>query len=348
MSNVSAKVIAHSKSSVTGKEIITYEWEFPRPILAEVNTHNAISKNASSSRAIPVKTILDQLRNDPAMPVRFGKANTGMQDAGVHDALVVFNQTDEEGNQVVLGPEDAWRFSAKLVADIAQAWHDAGYAKQICNRWTETAQRVKQVVTATELENFFWLRDHHMADPTIEALAKAAKVALEESEPVILQPGEWHVPYYTDGYWKPEFEKVTSLDDFTPSGVFVDGYGNTLEDALAISASCCAQVSYRKLDETIEKARGVVSRLNLQGEEPDEPVHASPLEHQGTPIEESLCKEMEGFYSEQVENPVNDPWYPETWQEGITHMDRDGTFCSGNLKGWIQHRQLVPNHVKRG
>ncbi|MNN67170.1 hypothetical protein D3C81_1827900 [compost metagenome] len=45
---------------------------------------------------------------------------------------------------------------------------------------------------------------------------------------------------------------------------------------------------------------------------------------------------------------VNYPGKPNTWEEGITHMDRDGTLCSGNLKGFIQHRQLVPNHVKKG
>ncbi len=345
MSNqVSAKVVAHSKSSVTGKELITFEWEYPRIILSEVNTHKALNKNASSSRAIPVKTILDQIRNDPAMPVRFGKANTGMQDAGVHAGIVYFPYSDEEGNQVALPAAEAWAFCAEKVADLAQAWHNAGYAKQICNRWTETAQRMKQVVTGTEFNNFFWLRDHHMADPTIEALAKAAKKALSESTPVVLNPGEWHVPYYQEGYWiKSNFLSINRE-------VEVDKFGYTLADALTISASCTAQVSYRKLDDTMEKARGVVARLNLHGEEPDDPVHASPLEHQGTPVAETkdqTCNDYgngERYYFGENVNHMN----PSTWQEGITHMDRDGMLCSGNLKGWIQHRQLVPNHVKVG
>lgn len=337
---VSAKVIAHSKSAVSGHELVTFEWEFPRIILAEVNTHNALSKNASSSRAIPVATILDQVRNRPAMPVRFGKKNTGMQDAGEHNENVKFYLTnDKDGEFVSLPPKAAWEWCADVVADLAEAWEAAGYAKQIANRWTEPVQRMKQVVSATDLANFFWLRDHHMADPTIEALAKAAKQALEASEPVILQPGEWHVPYYYNGVWKPDSTARTANGPLV-----IDKYGYTLQQALDISASCCAQVSYRKLDDTMEKAKSVVARLNLNGEEPDQPVHASPLEHQASPIAETVFEDDP--FTEM--KSVNDPYNPETWEMGITHMMRDGTFGSGNMKGFIQHRQLVKNHVREG
>ena len=336
---VSARVIAHSISAITGIEMITFEWEFPRIILAEVNTHNALSKNASSSRAIPVNTMLDQVRNNPAMPVRFGAANSGMQDKGVHNEPVfTIDYRFEQGKW--LSPEDAWKSAAQFAAEKAEEFYEAGYAKQICNRLIEPFQRMKQVVSATDLENFFWLRDHHMADPTIEALAKVAKQARAASRPVVLQPGEWHVPYYNDGSWIPCHELVTSIDDFTPSGVFVDKFGHSLEHALAISSSCCAQTSFRSLDDTLEKASRVVSRLNLNGEEPDQPVHASPVEHQATPIKETVVFDNG--------NAVNYAALPSSWEKGITHMTRDGEFRSGNLNGFIQRRQLVPNHVKRG
>lgn len=334
--SIKARVIAHSKSSVTGKQIVTIEAEFPRIILAEANTHNAVSKNASSSRAIPVPTLIKQARENPAYPARFGAANKGMQDAGEHNALVYFNASDEDGNQIALPPQEAWAYCANITADLAQAWYDAGYAKQICNRWIETAQMMKVVFTATEWNNFFWLRDHGAADPTIAVLAKKIKTAIENSTPVVLKPGEWHVPYYNDGFWKP-----VATARGTNGAVVVDSFGHSLEHALTISSSCSAQVSYRKLDDTIEKARGVVARLNLQGEEPDEPVHASPLEHQATPVQ--------GFTVDYTGNKKTvNGIYSETWEKGITHMDRDGTLCSGNLKGFIQHRQLVPNHVKVG
>lgn len=343
-----ATVIAHSKSSVTGKEIVTFELEFPRPVLAEFNTHNALSKNASSSRAIPVSTMLKQVRENPAYLDRYGAANTGMQDKGEHNDLIYFNESDEEGNQIVLGPHEAWAYIGKKVSEYSELFHIAGYAKQVCNRLIEPWQMMKVVMTATELNNFFWLRDHFMADPTIAALARKIKAAYEASVPVVLQPGHWHVPYYNDGQWVPAIVQPIEFKDHPE--LYVDKFGHSLEHALIISSSCSAQVSYRKLDDTIEKARGVVARLNLQGEEPDQPVHASPLEHQATPIasaDELTCNDYgngERYYFGKNLNQMN----PQTWQEGITHMDRDGQFCSGNLKGFIQHRQLVPNHVKKG
>lgn len=335
-----ATVIADSISSVTGKRITTFELEFPRIILAEFNTHNALSKNASSSRAIPVPTMLKQVRENPAFPSRFGAANTGMQDKGVHDQLVEV----EMGTIYEVGsPEYIWGVSANIVSELAESYHNAGYAKQICNRLIETFQMMKVVMTATELNNFLWLRDHEAADPTIAELARLIKQAYLASNPVTLEPGSWHVPYYNSGDWTPSGFLSTGRD------VQVDRFGNDLEHALVISASCCAQVSYRKLDDTIEKARGVVARLNLQGEEPDQPVHASPLEHQATPIKAEVHT-IEAITLESNWSGVTaiNTIYPHTWEKGITHMDRDGTLCSGNLKGFIQHRQLVPNHVKAG
>jgi hypothetical protein len=307
VSQIKATVIAHSKSAVNGKEIITFELEFPRLILAEFNTHNALSKNASSSRAIPVAKMLEQVRNSPAMPVRFGKKNKGMQDAGEHNELVNGAYTATEW----------WNLAALSASKFAEAFDEAGYAKQICNRLIEPFQMMKVVMTATDLNNFIWLRDHPAADPTIEVLAKAIKAAKDVSTHVVLKPGEWHVPYYSCGYWSEEENGK-------------DHIGTSLQDALTISASCCAQVSFRSLDDSIEKAYSVVQKLNLGGVD-SEPVHASPLEHQATPMMyDSFC---------DIENG---------WEDGVTHMDRDGTMCSGNLKGFIQYRQLIPNNVKRG
>lgn len=319
-----AKILAHSRSALTGKEIVTFEVEFWRGILAEFNTHNALSKNTSSSRAIPVPTMLNQVRTETGGPARFGAANTGMQDSGVHTADIVFNTDDEYGDQLVLPPVQAWLHCARASADLAQAFHDAGYAKQICNRLIEPFQTVKMVVTATDLANFFWLRDHYMADPSIDALAKVMKTAYKESESVELMPGDWHVPYFGAGYW-------------------LSGCGVPLEDALAISASCCAQASYRKLDDTIEKAKGVVSRLNL-GVDLEEPCHASPTEHQATPIAATVAWDSD----EPWRNAVNEQMSSDTWQDGITHVTRGGEFCSGNLKGFIQHRQLIPGNTYTG
>lgn len=338
MEQIKAKVIADSISSVTGKRITTFELEFPRIILAEWNTHNALSKNASSSRAIPVPSMLKQVRENPAFPVRFGAANAGMQDKGPHDGLVELYNDYIDGDESY-GADDAWRMAGHAAAYLSEQFHNAGYAKQICNRLIEPFQMMKVVMTATELNNFFWLRDHDAADPTIAELARKIKEAYDASTPVVLQPGEWHVPYYNDGYWKPALCQPVDYE------YVIDVFGHSLEHALVISASCCAQVSYRKLDDTIEKARGVVARLNLKGEEPDQPVHASPLEHQATPIQFVDDRSAMSAYLSGEHDLAEDG---SVWPVGVTHVDRDGTLCSGNLKSFIQHRQLVSNHVKVG
>lgn len=328
-----AKVIAHSISSITGQEFITFEVEVWRGVLAELNTHKALSKNTSSSRAIPIPSMLKFVRETPGMPYRFGAANTGMTDNGEHNQEVVFNDSDEDGNQICLPPVEAWIYCVRKAAEMSEAFHDAGYAKQISNRLTEIGQTSKVVISGTDWANFYWLRDHTAADPTIEKLSQVMLTAHKASVPVVLKPGEWHTPYYQEGFWKPEFMGEYGLCDV---------HGVTLEDALAISASCCAQASYRKLDDTIEKARGVVARLNL-GVDVSEPCHASPTEHQGTPI--PAYKEWK-TYSYPMQGHF-DPDIVE-WPEGVTHMMRDGTYGSGNLKGFIQYRQLIPGNVYTG
>lgn len=328
MSNPTAKVVAHSISSTTGQEIITFELEMWRGVLAEFNTHNALSKNTSSSRAIPVASMNSNILSDIGMPYRFGKKNSGMQDAGEHDAPVFVGGVE-------MSAREAWAAAVETMVMFSEAFDEAGYAKQICNRLTECGQTSKVVMTATDLENFYWLRDHHMADPTIEALAKAIKKAHKDSNPVMLEPGDWHTPYYGEGFWRKNgFQSAGLINARDKAQV-------TLEDALAISASCCAQASYRKLDDTLEKAKGVVARLNL-GVDLSEPCHASPTEHQGTPI-------AKGYTNDPSDDADGlNLLHPCTWQEGITHITRDGVFGSGNLKNYIQYRQLIPGNVYTG
>ena len=67
----------------------------------------------------------------------------------------------------------------------------------------------------------------------------------------------------------------------------------------------------QKEDSTIEKARSVFKQLIES-----DPAHWSPVEHMATPI-------------------------VDTSYDGITHIDKYGNKWSGNLKGWLQWRQLL-------
>ena len=108
----------------------------------------------------------------------------------------------------------------------------------------------------------------------------------------------------------------------------------TLEDAIKVSAARCAAVSFRNTDYGLEKCKEVYGRLVG-----DERKHASALEHQATPIRPIV----KGYALSDI---INSPFFSETWEPGISHADRDGNLWSGNFKGFVQHRKLVPgeNH----
>lgn len=310
---ITAEIIADSINEA-GVRITTFELDYPRIVHAELMTHREFSRNASSSRAIPTQLTIDRVISDPAMPSHFGKNQAGMQDAGEHFELIN-GYTAQEW----------WRLAGISAAKFAQGFTDAGYHKQVSGRGLETYSNIKVVLTSTSFDNWFWLRHDEMADPTIHVLSNVMLAAYKESAPRVLLPGEWHVPYYYDGFWSAT-HALNSVNEV------VDSHGHTLEQALKISSSCSAQVSYRKNDDTLDKAEDLYARLVGADK-----VHASPFEHQATPI-----MPHEDEWGEVI---INAHAFPLSWEKGITHVDREGNFWSGNFKGWRQHRQLIPNHV---
>lgn len=293
MSEIKVKIIADSKSSVDGKRITTFELEYHRYIHSELMTHRMFSRNAASSRAIPISKMIEMVDSSPATPIHWGKNQAGMQAKEELDS--------QQKNYAI----NEWGQAAYDAVGWADILNKRGVHKQIVNRVLEPFQMMKTVLTATEFDNFFWLRNHEDAQPEIKRLAELMLEAMNGSDPIPLSPGQWHLPYYRDGYW---------CESFTDS----------LEDALTISASCCAQVSYRLLDDSIEKARMVYKRLVESS-----PVHASPFEHQATPVDYVHCCDTTELSA----------------IDGATHIDREGNVWSGNFKSWIQHRQLIPDNV---
>lgn len=298
---ISARIVADSISSVSGDRLRTFEVEFPRFILPEVNTHRMLSKNTSSTRAIPVDRAIELVLDNPAAPIHWGENNPGM---------VSNRELDPTRKEAARG---VWQAVINaVVAHVRVMSSKVGINghKQWAGRWLETASFVKMVISGTELANWYYLRDHADAQPEIRELARVMLEAETLSTPTTLQPGEWHLPYVTvrDGRY---FSGEDEID---------------LETAKQISASCCAQTSYRRNDDSVEKARKVFKMLNVGPvEERTGPPHSSPLEHQGTPIGELTEKTLDKL------------------PEGVTHLTRDGAPWSGNFKGWVQHRQIVPN-----
>lgn len=300
---ISAKIIKDSISP-DGVRLITYELDYPRIIHSELMTHRVFSRNSASSRAIPVSKVIELVESNPAMPVHWGKNQAGMQADEELDAL-----TKESVRQL-------WLEAAQQAVSIAKVMNDLKAHKQVVNRILEPFQHMKVVVTATEWNNWFWLRNHKDADPTIKALAAAMWNEFIGSSPTLLRPGQWHLPYV-----KSEMSEVYNEINYFDH----EDQPITLEQARMVSASCCAQTSYRKTDGTLEKAEDIFKKLVES-----EPCHASPVEHQATPI-----------HSENNNHSL-------MWDDGITHITSFGELWSNNFKGWLQFRALIPNNVKLG
>ena len=269
------KIIADSVSPV-GVRITTMQLRYPRFIHSELMTHRVFSRNASSSRAIPVEKMLEQVINEPAMPIHWGKNQPGMQ----------AKAELEDGD--LLRAQELWKGAALNAAAVAELMADLGLHKQVANRILEPFQFMHTVVTSTEWDNFFELRCHPDAQPEFQALATMMRDARQASRPLSLPNGAWHLPY------------VKTWHDIT--GVYYGESGElSLRDALKVSASCCAQVSYRQLDDSLDKALAIYRRLVES-----KPIHASPVEHQARAL-----------------------------ALGESHA-----LC-GNFTGWVQHRKLI-------
>ena len=209
-----------------------------------------LSRNAASSRAIPVERMIKAVLADPAAPLYWGANQSGMQASRELEG-VALEQAKAEWFRA-LG--DAVMHAGNLVK--------IGAHKQIVNRVLEPYSHIKVIYSGTEWSNFFALRLHQDAEPHIRMLAQAMKAAMDASTPKLLQPGEWHLPL-TD--YDPKFahKRLTQLD------------------FIKLSVARCASVSYKTVegfDMTLERAVALHDKL-VAGS----PMHASPAEHQATP-----------------------------------------------------------------
>lgn len=232
-----------------GIRLTTFEIRYPRFFHADFMTHRVFSRNASSSRAMPASKLIESGFRDMAMPLYWGINRPGMQ-----------AKQEATGFKKWL-MKTTWILSGYSALSFAWIMSKLNVHKQIVNRIIEPWTHIKVVVTATEWENFFNLRNHPDAQPELQVLANKMQEAYNTNVPKVLKKGEWHLPYISDE------EKAT----------------NSITDLVKISTARCARTSYHLYDgnvSTIDKDLALYERLVGS-----EPIHASPTEHQATPDE---------------------------------------------------------------
>lgn len=263
---ISAKIVADSISP-DGVRLTTMLLRYPRFVHAEFMTHRVFSRNASSSRAIPVEKMIQAVIDDPAMPIHWGATQKGMQ---------ARNELSIDGQREAMR---RWMEGLDLAVHTAKRLNELGLHKQIVNRVLEPWAHITVVVTATEWNNFLHLRDHEDAQPEIAELARCVRVELELNDPAPLTYGDWHLPFVNQG----DVENVVTYLQKGRITRDMPSINERFEVLRKLSAARCARTSYLthdKLDPKIEDDIALHDRLVGSS-----PLHASPTEHQATPDE---------------------------------------------------------------
>lgn len=236
---IKVSIVADSINSYEHR-ITTFVLTYPRFIHSELMTHRAFSRNAASSRAIPVEKMIERILQEPAGPVFWGKNQRGMQAA---TELSVETQSLAHKR---------WLRAMKHAVLHARQLLKLGVHKQIVNRVLEPFMHMTTLVTATEFANFFNLRAHKDAQPEFQELAFQMLSLYKDNQPTIKKSGEWHLPF-ADKYLSEDLSN---------------------EQMLKIVTARAARVSYLNFEGDIDhqKDYDLHDQLMTSG-------HWSPFEH---------------------------------------------------------------------
>jgi thymidylate synthase ThyX len=230
-----------------GKRLLTFIITFPRIILAEFNTHRAISRNSASSRAIPSPKLMERVEHHPFIP-RFTQNRKGMT------GTEVFADTP----QAVM----EWKVARHLQSalELTQWLNEQGVHKQHANRYLEPFMWHTVIATGTEWANFFALRVSEHAQPEFHKIASMMKEAMEARFPERVPEGFISMPFVTEAERKQHGPVVMSR----------------------VSVARCARVSYLNFNgaQDMEDDLRLFNQLKQNG-------HWSPFEHVCTALGES-------------------------------------------------------------
>lgn len=252
---ISAKVVADSINE-SGNRITSLVVVIPRIVLAELNTHRALSKNSASSRAIPYAKMSKMVEENPFIPRAFQKDHKGMQ------GTEYFTEEEIKKNGLI----EEWLGARDYALHRAKSLHEKGVTKQLVNRLLEPFMYHTVLITATEWENFMALRNHDDAEIHIQAASAIILEALNASTPSLLKTDEWHIPF-GDKLDRTRIMKMLSESDIIP-------YTLIQSTMVEIATARCARVSYLNFEGKDDYEADVKLHDQLL-----DSGHMSPFEH---------------------------------------------------------------------
>ena len=354
---INAQIVAHSVNE-QGDELISVLATFPRIILAEVNTHRMLSKNTSSSRAIPFNKMVETIKNDPFIPIAWQKEHKGMQGTEYFTDPVDIDALEQN-----------WLHARNRAVENATWLNESKLTKQLTNRLLEPFMWTTMLITGPKSgwDNFFNLRcpSYEFDDRTFRskkdivsyignakidrvegatiylgntfdnevpyqainkgqaeihmmAFAEAVWDSVNESTPEQLKAGEWHIPFE---------------DTIADTRHWGTGVPQTM-DMVKVSVAMSARTSYTVVGE--EKALDYEAMIGLHDRLLAwDPPHSSPLEHAARTMSES---EYKSFIKGEFEVTHSEPEYEDLGEFPFSSQG----WCN-NFKGFIPYRYMVDN-----
>lgn len=308
-----AEVVADSISP-EGVRLTTMLLEYPRFIHAEMLRHRVMSHAVASSRAIPPEQMIERVATDPFVPETFNARVKGM---GVGDPLAV---------KEIEAARAAWIRGRNAAIREARELLHLNVDKSRINRLLEPFMWLHDIVTATEWDNFFALRDHPAAQPEFQILARKMREAREASQPDPLLYGEWHLPFLTGS------EEIDLAEARRASG---GATSELVKQYKLVSSRRVARVSFDKHTDSelwSESMSKAIELVNM--------AHFSPFEVVARPFtqdEWAVVRHAQNVYAQMVEVPL------ETRRAWINQA----AFV-GNLRGWVQFRKEFANEHNYG
>ena len=366
---ISAKIVADSVSP-QGDRLISVLCTFPRIILAEVNTHRMLSKNTSSSRAIPFKKMVEAVQENPFIPIAWQKEHKGMQgneyiidekdlerikkdwlearDNAVYSAVQLndgFNIKDEEGKYVMTKPElrvnrvtkqlanrllEPFMWTTMLITGSKEGWDNFfNLRNPVYEIGRNTFKSKKEVLNyysddpnfpeLRKYSNLDWLQiNKGQAEIHMMALAEEIYDAMNESTPIQLQAGEWHVPF-----------AIEIINLYIKNKGYVPETKVPVDEFVKISTAMAAHTSYTIVGgeavKSYEKWIELHDKLIAY-----DPPHSSPMEHCAKAMSD---KEYISFFKGELPNENLE----------LVYKGQHG-WCN-NLKGFIPYRYFIDNNL---
>ena len=237
-----AAIIADS-INLTGDRLTTFVLTYHRLIHSEFMTHRMLSKNSSSSRAIPVEKMIKLVESQEVYPLHWGKNQKGMS--------AQIEVTEDESKTA----SEVWQQAKNDAIRHARRLIEIGIHKQVVNRLLEPFSTITVICSGTEYQNFFEQRCHPDAQPEIQSLANKMKAVYDVSHPKQLAGGEWHLPLV----------KQEDIDEV-----------NDVNELVKVVVGRCARVSYLNHD----GVRSLADDMKLHDRLlTSKPAHLSPFEH---------------------------------------------------------------------